>query len=148
MLASVAFFKNRGSELLPMLLIASSAFSFLIAVHMNTTRFHQVIVQHNFIFSLDVFALVHAGAGRQTPNTAPRADNFSQIKTPSALVTWEKLNKGPAYSQSCSFHLSSAPQRAAWLSWVRRKHTASKGTIKHCSHLALSPFRLGTDLPE
>lgn len=96
MLASFEFFKNGGSELLPMLLIASSAFSFLIAVHMNTMRFHQVIVQHNFIFSLDVFALVHAGAGTQTPNTAPRADNFLQIKTP--LSTG---NLGKAKQRAC-----------------------------------------------
>lgn len=113
-----------------MFLIASLAFSFLIAVHMNTMRFHQVIVQHNFIFPLDVFALVHMGAGRQTPNTASRADGSLQVKTLSALVTWKKLNKGLANSQSCSFHSSSAPHRAVGLSWVRRKHTASKGKAR------------------
>lgn len=47
-----------------MFLIASLAFFFLISVHVNTVRFHHVIVQHIFIFSLAVFALVHAGTGR------------------------------------------------------------------------------------
>lgn len=82
MLASLAFFKNRVSELLPMVLIAFLAFSFLIAVHMSTMRFHQVMVQHNFIFSLDVFALVHVGVGRQTPNTAPQSRQIFANKGP------------------------------------------------------------------
>lgn len=141
MLASFAFFKNRGSELLPILLIASLAFSFLIAVHRNTMRFHQVKLFNTISFSPWISLVCEELAGKQLI-LSPRADNFLQIKTPSALVTWEKLNKGPAYSQSCSFHSSGAPHRAARFSRVRRKHAASKGTIKHCSHLTPSPFRL------
>lgn len=87
MLASLALFKNRGSELLPMLLIASLAFSVLIAVRMNTVRFHQVVVQHNFIFSLDVFALVLAEAGRQTPNTAHQSRQLFANQDPLSAGT-------------------------------------------------------------
>jgi len=86
-----------------MFLIACLAFFFLIAVHINTVRFHQVTVQHIFIFSLDVFASVHAGPDGQIPNSAPRTDHLLQIKIASAPVTWEKLNEGPASSQGCSF---------------------------------------------
>lgn len=89
-------FKNRGSELLPMFLIASLSFSFLIAVHINSMRFHQVIAQHNFIFCLDVFALVHAGAGRQTPNTAPQRRQLFANKDP--LSTG---NLGKAKQRAC-----------------------------------------------
>lgn len=142
MLASLAYFKNRGSELLPMLLIASLAFSFLIAICINTMRFHEVIVQHNLIFSLVVFALGMQKLAGKHLILPPRADNFLQIKTPSAVVPWEKPDKRPAYSRAaCS-------SQAARLSWVRRKHPASKGTVKRCSHLEQALFRLSTDLQE
>lgn len=76
------FFKKRTSELLPMFLFASLAFFFLIAVQVNTVRFHLVIVQHISIFSLNVFTSVRAEACRQIPNTAPRAGTFFAKKDP------------------------------------------------------------------
>lgn len=61
-----------GSELLPMCLTVPSALSFLIAVCVNTVRFHKVLVQHIGTVSLGVFAAVHAEAGRQIPAAAPK----------------------------------------------------------------------------
>lgn len=131
------FQKERGSELLPMFLIASLAFSFLIAIHANTVRFHHVIVlYHIFIFSLDFIFFFWLQCMQELTGKhlilPLEADNFFANKDPISTnnLGEAKQRASPPAKDACSNR--AAPHQATWGSWMRSKHATRKGMIKHC----------------